>query len=96
MAADYTVFVHLLDAAGNVLAQGAAPPRAGRYSTHWWDPGEVVADRHVIPLPADLPPGDFRARIGLYNPNTGERLPLAGDSGDAVELGPFSLGRPQD
>ena len=96
MAADYTVFVHLLDAAGNVLAQGNAPPRAGRYSTHWWDPGEVVADRHVIPLPADLPPGDFRARIGLYNPNTGERLPLAGDSGDAVELGPFSLGRPQD
>ena len=31
LAADYVVFMHLLDAAGNVVAQGDAPPRAGRY-----------------------------------------------------------------
>ena len=96
LAADYVVFVHLLDAAGNVVAQGDAPPRAGRYPTHWWEPGEVIADQHVIPLPADLPPGDYRVRTGLYRPDTGERLPLAGAAGDAVELGPFHLGRSQD
>ena len=96
LAADYVVFVHLLDAAGNVVAQGDAPPRAGRYPTHWWEPGEVIADQHVIPLPANLPPGDYRVRTGLYRPDTGERLPLAGAAGDAVELGPFHLGRSQD
>ena len=96
LAADYVVFMHLLDAAGNIVAQGDAPPRAGRYPTHWWEPGEVIADQHVIPLPADLPPGDYRVRTGLYRPDTGERLPLAGAAGDAVELGPFHLGRSQD
>jgi hypothetical protein len=93
MAADYTVFVHLLDAAGNVVAQGDAPPRAGRYPTHWWDPGEVVADRHTIQLPAGLLPGDYRLRIGLYNPDTGERIARSDATGDAAELGPFSLNR---
>jgi len=96
MGADYTVFVHLLDAAGNVVAQGDSPPRGGRYPTHWWEPGEVIADEHVIPLPADLPPGEYRVRAGLYRPDTGERLPLVGAAGDAVELGPFHLGRTQD
>ena len=96
LAADYVVFVHLLDAAGNVVAQGDAPPRAGRYPTHWWEPGEVISDQHVIPLPADLPPGNYRIRLGLYRPDTGERLPLAGAEGDAVELGPFRLDRTQD
>ena len=78
LAADYVVFMHLMDAAGNVVAQGDAPPRAGRYPTHWWEPGEVIADQHMIPLPADLPPGDYRVRTGLYRPDTGERLLLAG------------------
>jgi hypothetical protein len=50
----------------------------------------------VIPLPADLPQGEYRVRAGLYRPDTGERLPLVGAAGDAVELGPFHLGRTQD
>ena len=91
MEADYTVFVHLLDAAGNVVAQGDAPPQAGRYPTHWWDPGEVVADGHAIPLPADLSSGDYRVRVGLYKPSTSERMARTDAAGDAIELGPFSL-----
>lgn len=85
------VFVHLLDAAGNVVAQGDAPPQAGRYPTHWWDPGEVVADGHAIPLPADLSSGDYRVRVGLYKPSTSERMARTDAAGDAIELGPFSL-----
>ena len=96
MAADYVVFIHLLDAAGDVVAQGDAAPQAERYPTHWWESGEVISDQHVIPLPADLPPGSYRIRLGLYRPDTGERLPLAGAAGDAVELGPFRLDRTQD
>jgi hypothetical protein len=96
LAADYTVFVHLLDAAGNVVAQGDAPPRAGRYPTRWWEPGEIIADQHAIPLPVNLPAGEYRVRTGMYRPDTGERLPLAGAAGDAVEFGPFRLGQPED
>jgi hypothetical protein len=93
LAADHTVFVHLLDAAGNVVAQADAPPQAGRYPTRWWEPGEPTADPHAIALPAHLPPGEYRVRTGMYRPDTGERLPLAGSAGDAVEFGPFHLER---
>lgn len=93
MATDYTVFVHVLDAAGSIVAQADAPPQAGRYPTHWWDRGEVLADQHAVPLPADLRPGEYRVRLGLYDPTTGERLPLAGMPGDAIELGPISITR---
>jgi MFS family permease len=92
MTVDYTVFLHVVDEAGKVVAQGDAPPVAGHYPTHWWDPGEVVADKHTIPLPEDLRPGDYRVLIGVYSPATGERLPRAGASGDIVEIGPFKLG----
>src|SRR5205823_6580483 len=30
---DYTVFVHVLDADSSIVAQGDAPPRAGKYPT---------------------------------------------------------------
>lgn len=91
MATDYTVFVHVLDAAGSIVAQADAPPQAGRYPTHWWERGEALADQHTIHLPADLRPGAYRVRLGLYDPTTGERLPLAGAAGDAIDLGPISI-----
>jgi hypothetical protein len=82
--ADYTVFLHLLDDGGRIVAQGDAPPQAGRYPTHWWDPGEVIRDPHVVSLPADLPSGPYRLVVGLYLPETEERLPLVGLGGDTV------------
>jgi hypothetical protein len=82
---DYTVFVHLLDGEGNVIAQHDGQPQGGTYPTSVWDDGEVVADDHPLVLPPDLSPGDYRLRVGLYRLETGERLPVAG-GGDSVEL----------
>lgn len=72
---DYTVFVHLLDAAGNQVAGHDAQPLAGRYPTTIWTAGETILDRHTLPLP-DLPAGRYRLAIGLYYQPTGERLPI--------------------
>jgi len=79
------VFIHLLDATGQIVAQHDGQPRNGAYPTSVWDAGEVVADEHVLDLPADLPTGAYRLRVGWYLPGTGDRLPVAGD-GDSVEL----------
>jgi hypothetical protein len=46
---------------------------------------EVVADEHVLDLPADLPAGRYRLRVGWYLPGSSGRLPVVGD-GDSVEL----------
>jgi hypothetical protein len=46
----------------------------------------VVDDRHSVALPPDLAAGDYRLAVGLYDPLTGERLPLAGGGVDSFTL----------
>ncbi len=78
---DYTVFVHLLDETGKIVAQHDAAPGDGRYVLSRWPVGPLVPDHHK--LAASVHPG-MRLRVGLYLPGSGARLPLvAGD--DAVE-----------
>ena len=77
---DYTVFVHLLDRAGEMVAQHDSPPRYGRYPTVLWRAGDVVPDDHPLTVPADAV-GPFRLRVGLYRPDTLERLPVSGPEG---------------
>ncbi len=79
-SADYSVFVHLLDASGAVRAQKDSMPVDGTYPTTLWQPGEHVTDRYTLDLPADLPPGDYTLAAGLYLPETGQRLTT--DKGD--------------
>ncbi|GIK41172.1 MAG: hypothetical protein BroJett011_50050 [Chloroflexota bacterium] len=74
---DYTVFVHLLDAGDNVVAGNDTQPVNNTYPTTIWSPGERILDRHTLPTPASLPPGQYRLAIGLYYQPTGERLPLS-------------------
>lgn len=78
---EYTVFVHLTDAAGLSVAQGDGPPRAGRYPTSAWQAGDVIRDAHVLRLPALAPGQSLRLDVGLYNPLTGERAPVIGPEG---------------
>jgi 4-amino-4-deoxy-L-arabinose transferase-like glycosyltransferase len=96
VALDYTVFVHLLDAEGRQVAQADSPPQSGQYPTSWWGAGEVVADRHRLPSETieNLPPGAYTLSVGLYNLDTGERLPVRaadGTQGDQILLGPVHV-----
>jgi hypothetical protein len=85
MGTNYTVFTQLLDPANQVVAQVDRPPQGGAAPTTTWLPGEIVADPYHLPLPAGLPPGDYRLVTGMYDPVTGERLPVA-LGGDFVAL----------
>jgi hypothetical protein len=71
---DYTVFVHLLDSAGRLVAQHDAQPRGGRFPTTFWDPGDFITDEHVLEVPAMLAPGVYTLTAGLYDLKTGERM----------------------
>ena len=75
----YKVFVHLLSEGGQVVAQRDSEPVAGTCPTTEWQPGQLVADRYGLWLAAGpsgqaLPPGDYQIVVGLYHPETGERL----------------------
>mgnify|MGYP001266302525 CR=1 FL=1 len=71
---DYTLFLHLLDSTGAMLAQDDGPPRAGYWPTSAWRPGEIVTSTHTLTLPTDLPAGVYRLGTGMYDPATGQRL----------------------
>jgi hypothetical protein len=93
---DLTVFIHVVDSEGKLVAQSDGQPQNGAYPTSIWDKGEIVQDRHILALPPDLAPGDYRVKIGLYLQPTGVRLPARSADGvpladDGVELTPLRV-----
>ncbi len=88
---DYSAFVHVRDDAGNVIAQHDGQPRDGSYPTSVWSNGEVIPDGHTIAIPADIAPGSYAIVVGLYDPHTGARLPVA-DSPTRTPDGAVKIG----
>ncbi|MCB0168119.1 MAG: glycosyltransferase family 39 protein [Anaerolineae bacterium] len=85
----YTNFVHLVDAAGNTVAQTDVTPGGGAFPTNTWVPGEWLTDTVILTLPSDLPFGQYQLLIGWYYWETLERLPLLEDtSGQNVVIIP--------
>jgi hypothetical protein len=82
---DYAVFVHLRDGAGSTVSQGDGPPLSGSWPTSLWPEGYPLRDSHLVPLPAKLPAGQYTLVVGLYDPRTGQRVPLAA-GGDEFSL----------
>jgi len=81
MERDYKVFVHLFDpATETIVTQHDAMPREGRYPTSRWVGGEVVSDSITLDL-ADAPPGRYRLAVGVYDPETVDRLPAVDAAG---------------
>jgi hypothetical protein len=72
--ADYTVFVHLVNSQGQVVAQTDMQPQGGDAPTSQWQPGNSIVDKHGLILPADLPPGEYTIRAGLYRADNQEPL----------------------
>ncbi|MBI4789484.1 MAG: glycosyltransferase family 39 protein [Chloroflexi bacterium] len=93
IAADYTVFVHVLDANDKVVAQQDQQPADSTNPTSLWDDSEVVTDSYTLAVPGQ---GQYRIRLGLYRAETGERLPVSDGNGtalgDSVTLASFKVG----
>lgn len=74
----YTTFVHLGDPQRPPLAQGDGPPLQGDYPTSWWEAGEVILqDVYAFTLPEEIAPGRYPLQVGLYDPQSAQRLPLS-------------------
>jgi serine/threonine protein kinase len=70
----YTVFIHITDPSGRILAQLDRPPLGGSRPTNTWRAGERLLDPYALSLPANMPPGLYWVRIGLYRGS--HRLPV--------------------
>jgi hypothetical protein len=78
---DYVVFVHLADSSGRSWAQDDSAPSGGELPTSSWIPSEVVPDEHVLTIPTDIPPGEYRLLAGMYSLETMARLDLVQPDG---------------
>jgi hypothetical protein len=87
---DYSLFIHVLDAEGNRVAQLDTQPQGGARPMTTWEPGEVLSDRYELTVPAEAKE-PLRLMLGLYNWQTLVRLPVRprlGAAADAITLEP--------
>lgn len=86
----YKVFTHLLGnhvnpASGSILwGQHDAEPDNFKRPTTTWLPGEIIIDRHIIPIDASAPAGRYRVEIGLYDGLNGTRLGVLDEDGTVL------------
>ncbi|MBU0705327.1 MAG: Stk1 family PASTA domain-containing Ser/Thr kinase [Chloroflexi bacterium] len=82
----YVVFVHLVDdpQAPAVAQQDVAPFTP----TTAWVPGVEIVDPHQITIPANLPPGQYQLRVGMYpQGESSHQLPVVDAGLTTVESG---------
>jgi hypothetical protein len=85
-------FVHVLDGQGHIAAQWDGYT----YAPYYVQPGDIIAQVHFIPIPANFAEGTYRLELGLYQALTGERIPIviAGQpAGDHIWLPPIEISR---
>ena len=86
----YKVFLHLVDAAGQLVAQYDEEPGDGMNPTSNWQPERgVFSDRYGMLVPVGLADGRYQLLMGLYDVSGAPRLPISigGESaGDAFAL----------
>lgn len=76
-AANYKVFIHLLDSNGNLVSQRDMEPVSGFRPTTTWKVGENIQDLAGLVIPAATPDGRYSIELGLYRPEDGTRLRLS-------------------
>jgi hypothetical protein len=97
---NYSLFVHVMpvDRVEVITQADGNPARSDRLSLTWTEPSEtLISPLFEITLPPDLSAGDYRVLIGLYNYQTGVRLPVgaadnASDVEGAYQLLTFTVG----
>lgn len=88
--ASYTVFAHLLNANGDLIAQQDNLPVQGLAPTNTWEPGTLVRDPYLLDLGNVSETGDYQLVIGLYDAS-GRRAPLELDDGTTADSVAFPV-----
>jgi 4-amino-4-deoxy-L-arabinose transferase-like glycosyltransferase len=98
MDEDYTVFVHLSSEDDQIWGQRDSQPVTGFYPTSLWTPGEFVRDQVSLPISDEAPAGKYSLKVGMYHPDTGQRLPVLSKTGkitgDSIILSQVDLNGP--
>ncbi len=84
MTRNRQVFVHLNN--GELVAQHDGAPECALNPVIRWEPGQIVADTHIITLPDNLPGGSIPVFVGMYDLLSNDRLSVPGHEDNAIYL----------
>ncbi len=85
----YWLYIRLVDESGQTVWFKDGSPTAGRDTTDRWPGGVLIPSTHLIRLPENLPPGQYKLLIGLHRFGKWEWLPVFRGNkheGDLLEL----------
>jgi hypothetical protein len=88
-----TIFAHLAEplAGQPPLAQADGDTWLGMLPLSIWQPGDLIRERRVIPVPEGFSPERHVVRIGVYNRLNGERLPATTPQGEPLPDNAISI-----
>ncbi len=87
----YKVFVHVGEPNAPPKAQFDSEPRHGNVPTSAWQPDAVVVDRRGVWLEGVSPGETIAVFLGLYDADTGVRLPIASAPAEEGRLPLFKI-----
>jgi hypothetical protein len=84
MEEDLMALVQLVDEEGKFLMYADGSPTAGRDTTDRWEPGVILASRHLLPVPDYGRTGNYRFTISLHPFGSSSWLPVYGPEGSSL------------
>ena len=87
-ADDHVAHVRLVDHDGSVVAESEhlLLDNLHQPSSQWAKRDILVLDFYLLPVPGDLPPGEYALMAGVYSPALEEFLPIHGTEGETFFL----------
>ena len=94
----YKVTLQLWDPANQIIAQMDSEPGGGAHPTTSWTPGKAILDGAGLPIPLATPPGQYPLILAVYDPASGQRLPVSGQGAldNALVVGSITIRPPQE
>jgi hypothetical protein len=84
LARNYQVFTHLYD--GQMRGQHDGAPECAQNPTTRWEPGQIIADPHLIPIAADTPETAVPLLVGMYDLLDQQRLSIPNSPDNSLHL----------
>jgi hypothetical protein len=83
LSENYQVFVHVTTTPDNIWVQSDKLNPSG-FPTTRWPTDQYVRDEHPLALPADIAPGTYTLRVGIYDRSDGSRAQAVGPDGTVL------------
>jgi len=84
MKLDYSVFMHLTAAGGEIPVKNDSFPYTSPKRTRRWTTGQVMQEVRALAIPEYVRPGLYDIDMGIFSVDTGDRLPIIAPDGHYI------------